>query len=62
VLWNPLEILCSACAFMRYWACLYPEVTKEVIEEGVDLILHTTIMLLGEEEDKDFIGYPGDRG
>jgi hypothetical protein len=43
----PLEILCFACAYMCYWAGLFPEVTKEAIEEGVDLMLQTTIKLPG---------------
>jgi hypothetical protein len=47
---NPLEILCSACAYMRYWACLYPELAKEVIEEGVDVMLKTTIKLVGRKK------------
>jgi hypothetical protein len=38
---NPLEILCSTCVFMRYWIGLYPKVTKEVINEGVDLMLES---------------------
>jgi hypothetical protein len=47
ILRNPLEILCSTYAFMRYWASLYPEAMKEVIEKGVDLMLQTAIKLLG---------------
>jgi hypothetical protein len=31
------------------WAGLYPEVTKEVIEEGVDLMLQMAIKLLGKK-------------
>jgi hypothetical protein len=37
------------CVYMRYWAGLYPVVTKEVIEERVDLMLQTTIKLLGKK-------------
>jgi hypothetical protein len=47
---NPLKILCSACVFMSYWAGLYPEVTKEVFEVEVDLVLHTVIELLGRKK------------
>jgi hypothetical protein len=36
-------------AFMRYWSGLYPEVTKEVIEKGVNLMLQTAIRLLGKK-------------
>jgi hypothetical protein len=49
ILRNPLEILCSACVYMRYWVGLYLVVTKEVIEERVDLMLQTTIKLLGKK-------------
>jgi hypothetical protein len=35
---------------MRYWAGLYPKVTKEIIEEGVDLMLQTAIKLLGRKK------------
>jgi hypothetical protein len=33
---------------MRYWTGLYPENTREVIEEGVELMLHTAVRLLGK--------------
>jgi hypothetical protein len=46
---NTLEILYSACAFMRYWASLYLAVMKEAIGEGVDLMLQTAIRLLGRK-------------
>jgi hypothetical protein len=52
ILRNPLKIVCSACAFMRYWASLYPGITKEVIEEGVDVMLWTAIKLLGRKKGK----------
>jgi hypothetical protein len=39
---NPIEILLSACAFMTYWAGLYPEATKKAIEVGVNAMLKTT--------------------
>jgi hypothetical protein len=37
---------------MRYWASLYPGITKEVIEEGVDVMLWTAIKLLGRKKGK----------
>jgi hypothetical protein len=49
ILRNPLEILCSTCAFICYWAGLYPKVMKEVIENDVDQMLQTTIKLLGKK-------------
>jgi hypothetical protein len=52
ILHDPLEILCSACAYIRYWAGLFPEVMKEAIEEGVDLMLQTAIKLLDRKKAK----------
>jgi hypothetical protein len=49
---NPDEILYSACSFMRYWTGLYTENTQQVINEGVDLMLRTTIKLLGKQNKK----------
>jgi hypothetical protein len=31
------------------WACLYPENTQQAINEGVDLMIRTTIKLLGKQ-------------
>jgi hypothetical protein len=48
---NPIEILFSACAFIRYWAGLYPEETQKLIQEGVDLMMKTAIKLIGKKEE-----------
>jgi hypothetical protein len=45
---NPDEILYTTCAFMHYWAGLYSEDTWKVIKEGVELMLQTTVKLLGK--------------
>jgi hypothetical protein len=46
----PNEIMYySACALMCYWTCLYPEATQQAINEGVDLMIHTVIKLLGKQ-------------
>jgi hypothetical protein len=37
---------------MRYWTGLYTENTQQVINEGVDLMLRTTIKLLGKQNKK----------
>jgi hypothetical protein len=39
-------------SFMCYWAGLFPEVMKEVIEEGVDMMLQTAIKLLGRRQEE----------
>jgi hypothetical protein len=44
-----LKILYTTCAFMRYWASLYPEPTQKVIEEGMELMLQTAIKLLSKK-------------
>jgi hypothetical protein len=38
---NPIEILYSTCAFMRYWVGLYLEITKKMIEAGVNMMMKT---------------------
>jgi hypothetical protein len=46
---NPCEIICPACAFMRYWAGLYPEETQKMINAGVDSMMKTALKLLGKQ-------------
>ena len=36
---NPIEILCHACALMRYWTNLCKEMDREALIEGVDTML-----------------------
>jgi len=38
---HPCQIICSACAFMGFWAALYPESMKEIIMAGADSMLKT---------------------
>jgi hypothetical protein len=45
---NPNEILLYACALMKYWAGLYPEDTQQLISSGVDVMMKTTMHLLGK--------------
>jgi hypothetical protein len=45
---NPFELLFSACAFMRHWAGLYPEMTKRMIEAGVNMMVKTVFQMLKE--------------
>jgi hypothetical protein len=37
-----------ACALMKYWAGLYPEDTQQLISSGVDMMMKTTMHLLGK--------------
>jgi hypothetical protein len=46
---NPIEILFLACAFMKYWADLYPEITKKMIETGVNLMMKTVMQMIKKE-------------
>jgi hypothetical protein len=43
---NTFELLFSACAFMRYWAGLYPEMT--MIKAGVNMMVKTAFQMLKE--------------
>jgi hypothetical protein len=47
---NPCEIFFSACAFMHYWAGLYPEKAQKVISAGVDVMMQMALKLLGKQE------------
>jgi hypothetical protein len=46
---NPIEILFSACAFMKYWVGLYPEITKKMIEAGVNMMMKMVIQMVKRE-------------
>jgi hypothetical protein len=46
---NLIEILFSKCAFMRYWVGLYPEITKKMIEGGVNMMMKTTFQMIKNE-------------
>jgi hypothetical protein len=47
---NPGEILFAACAFLRYWAGLQNEETRQLINSGVDLMMRTAMKLLSKKE------------
>ena len=49
---HPCEIICSACAFMRFWAGLYPESMKEIIMAGADSMLKTALRILGSQRER----------
>jgi len=46
---HPCEIICSACAFMGFWAGLYPESMKEIIMAAADSMLKTALRILGSQ-------------
>jgi hypothetical protein len=46
---NPIEILFSACSFIHYWAGLYLEITKNMIEAGVNMMMKTTFQMIKKE-------------
>jgi hypothetical protein len=35
---NSIEILCPACALMRFWAGLYADGAKEALIEGINIM------------------------
>ena len=49
---HPCEIICSACAFMGFWAGLYPESMKEIIMAGADSMLKTALRILGSQRER----------
>jgi hypothetical protein len=51
VIKNPIVILYSGCTFMSYWSGLYPEEKQKLIKDGVDLMMKTTVKLLGRKKD-----------
>lgn len=44
----PAEIVCYACAFMRYWTGLYLAEIQEMMVERVNTMLHVATRLLAE--------------
>jgi hypothetical protein len=48
---NPGEIMFAACAFMKYWAGLYPEEAQRLINNGVEVMMRTALKLLGKDGD-----------
>ena len=50
---HPCEIICSACAFMGFWAGLYPESMKEIIMAGADSMLKTALRILGSQRERE---------
>jgi hypothetical protein len=45
---NPNKILLYACALLRYWAGMYSEDAQATINSGVDIMMKTTLKLLGK--------------
>jgi hypothetical protein len=40
---NSIPIICHACALMNYWAGLYSEVDKKILEAGVNSMMQITM-------------------
>jgi hypothetical protein len=43
---NPGEVIFSACAFMKYWAGLFPEESHNLVAVGTDLMMKMTKSIL----------------
>jgi hypothetical protein len=43
---SPFEIILSDCAFIHYWAVLYPGDAQKVIEDGVELLSEEPLLKL----------------
>ena len=50
---NPIAIVCHACALVNYWAGLFKEIDKEVLEAGVNTMLKIAASLLGKKRSRD---------
>jgi len=46
---HPAEIVCYACAFLKYWAGLHKEEVQTQIKEGVGLLLSMACQLLSNQ-------------
>jgi hypothetical protein len=44
-----IDIIFSACSFMRYWAGLHPVDTQKAIDKGGELMLKMTFRLLDKQ-------------
>ena len=49
---NPIEILCHACALMRFWADLYADGAKEALIEGVNTMLKIDVKLFTKASER----------
>jgi hypothetical protein len=47
-----MEIICHAGALMKFWAGLYPELDKEALEEGVNVMLKVAMDILAAKKIK----------
>ena len=46
---NPLEIVCHACALIKFWAGLQKEVDKGTLIQGVDAMFKIAVQLLSKK-------------
>ena len=51
---NPIEILCHACALMRYWTNLCKEMDREALIEGVDTMVRVAKEVLAAHHNTIF--------
>jgi hypothetical protein len=49
---NPMEIICHARALMKFLARLYPELDREALEEGVNVMLKVSLDILATKKIK----------
>jgi hypothetical protein len=50
---NPIEIVCHACALIKFWAGLQKEVDKEALIQGVETMFKIAAQLLSENRPPD---------
>ena len=49
---NPTEIICHAGALMKFWAGLFAEVDREMLEEGVNAMMKIAMNILTSKRSK----------
>jgi hypothetical protein len=50
---NPIEIVCHACALIKFWEGLQKEVDKEALIQGVETMFKIAVQLLSENRPAD---------
>lgn len=43
---NPVQIICHACALMKYWTGLFADINREELEDGVNTMLKVALDIL----------------
>lgn len=50
---SPAEFVCYACSFMRYWAGLYSDEDRVMLEEGADALQREVLTAHDDGRDEE---------